>query len=484
MQLMKDFISDNILLLDGNGVCVDLFLKESDTFVNDGVTGKNIFQVFPKEVSEALSDKFKAVAYGGKCMKEEVFEYSTPDEMLTVHLFRYSFQKTSDVETSVIFHYKDVTRELADSLLKVQDSTQYAIMDLLRVAGIGIWSYDTTSHKLKYVGFADTIHSHDEFQYVNVPEYLGLMSETDASKVAEYVRAMYTGCCQESVQYKIHGNGEDFYIDNRVVNCIPKNGGFYVKGYAQNITGQVLLEKELTKAKEAAEKSDHLKSAFLANMSHEIRTPLNAIVGFSSLLLDAEDRESQEEYYKVVELNNRKLLKLIDELINLSKIQTDTYEFHLTPVNLQLVCASLFSDYQRFCPKSISFVADFPDKPVNVLTDEGALDTVISNLLDNALKYTRKGSIHLGYTEENGQVVCYVKDSGVGIEEDKLEYIFETFTKVDSFIEGMGIGLSFSRSIMEKLGGKIWATSFPGEGSTFFFTLPYKNVNVSDRISV
>lgn len=346
--------------------------------------------------------------------------------------------------------------------------------NLLQVAGIGLWSYDTEFCKLRYVGFADTIHVPGEFQYVDIPGYLSLMNDIDAQKVADYVRAMHTGYCQNSIQYKIHGNGEDFYLDNRVVSCTPKDKGYFVTGYVQNITSQVLLEQQLLIAKEKAEHSDQLKSAFLSNINHEIRTQLNAIIGFSSLIAQSDDKQAQSDYAHLVENNGQKLVRMIDELFDLAKIQLGTYELNYSPVNLDNTFNTLALDFEQQCPENVTIIKETENPFAEIVTDGKALYIVLSHLLKNALKHTSEGKIWIGYKTEDDQVTCFVQDTGTGIHKSKLEYIFENFTQIDPFTKGIGIGLSVCRTIIRELGGWIWAVSEPDKGSTFAFSLPLK----------
>lgn len=232
-------------------------------------------------------------------------------------------------------------------------------------------------------------------------------------------------------------------------------------------------EKNLIEAKNKAEVSDRLKSAFLANMSHEIRTPLNAIVGFSNLLAETDDVAERREYMHVVEENNDLLLKLISDILDLSKIEAGTFEFNYGKV-----------DINRMCEETIRALSlKVQDKPVRLLFgehevqccivgDKNRLMQVITNFINNAVKFTDEGSITLGYRRESDNLLFYVEDTGTGISEQHLHSIFDRFVKLNSFVQGTGLGLSISKSIVEQMGGHIGVESEQGRGSRFWFTVP------------
>lgn len=232
-------------------------------------------------------------------------------------------------------------------------------------------------------------------------------------------------------------------------------------------------EKNLIEAKNKAEVSDRLKSAFLANMSHEIRTPLNAIVGFSNLLAETEDIDERREYMSVVEENNDLLLKLISDILDLSKIEAGTFEFNYGVV-----------DVNRMCEETVrSLSLKVKDKPVDlifgeheaqccVVGDKNRLIQVITNFINNAVKFTDEGSITLSYRTEGDELLFQVEDTGSGISEEHVKTIFNRFVKLNSFVQGTGLGLSISKSIVEQMGGRIGVESEEGRGSRFWFTIP------------
>lgn len=236
------------------------------------------------------------------------------------------------------------------------------------------------------------------------------------------------------------------------------------------------VEASLMVAKAKAEESDKLKSAFIANMSHEIRTPLNAIVGFSNLIATDDDlpEEDREEYTNIILNNTEILLQLINDILDISKIEAGVFEFSRESIELNDFMKKIEKAYALRSSEGveIKFIPD-PDNRVTLHADRNRLQQVISNFLNNALKFTSKGHVHFGYTVKPQEVYFYVEDTGIGIPADKQAMIFHRFVKLDTFKQGNGLGLSICSTIVEKLGGEIGVYSTPGHGSTFWFSLPY-----------
>ena len=244
-----------------------------------------------------------------------------------------------------------------------------------------------------------------------------------------------------------------------------------------DITELEMIKRELQSAKEKAEMSDSLKSAFLANMSHEIRTPLNAIVGFSHLIAESDDAEERKTYYNIVNANNERLLQLINEILDLSKIESGTIEFSFGPASLHNLCREVHDAHIFRTPQGVSLVYESSDESLMIETDKNRVFQVISNLIGNAVKFTKEGSISYGYKLADNQIVFHVTDTGTGIEPEKVGRVFERFAKLNNHAQGTGLGLSICKSIVERLGGKISVSSEFGKGTTFTFTLPYTIAN-------
>lgn len=240
----------------------------------------------------------------------------------------------------------------------------------------------------------------------------------------------------------------------------------------RNITKDKQMEQELIDAKERAEESDKLKSAFIANMSHEIRTPLNAIVGFSKIIAETQDPEERKSYYSIVETNNGRLLGLINEILDLSKIESGIMEFDLEPTNLATLCRDIQQTMSLRCQPGVKLLFDESDSDLILNTDKNRLSQVLNNLIGNSIKFTKTGSIRFGYHLEKDFLKFTVTDTGSGISPDKISKVFDRFIKGDNFTQGTGLGLPICKSIIEKMGGTISVVSNYGEGASFTFTIP------------
>ena len=242
-----------------------------------------------------------------------------------------------------------------------------------------------------------------------------------------------------------------------------------------DITELEKIKRELQTSKEKAEMSDKLKSAFLANMSHEIRTPLNAIVGFSHLIAESENKEERKTFYEIVEANNERLLQLINEILDLSKIESGIIEFTSAPVNIHSLCKEVHDAHVFRTPQGVQLIYEPSENGLVIETDKNRVFQVFSNLIGNAFKFTKAGSISYGYKLVGNQIVFHVTDTGTGIEPEKIGRVFERFAKLNNYAQGTGLGLSICKTIVERLGGEISVSSVVGQGTTFTFTLPYES---------
>ena len=257
-----------------------------------------------------------------------------------------------------------------------------------------------------------------------------------------------------------------------VTNYKPEENEIEIIGINYDITELKETEAELIQARDKAEMMDRLKSAFLANMSHEIRTPLNAIVGFSDLLVETEELEERQEYIKIVRENNDLLLQLISDILDLSKIEAGTFEFTNGDEDVYLLCEDIVRSMRMKAKEEVELVLDNHLPVCHVISDRNRIHQVISNFVNNAMKFTSEGSIHVGYKLKDGELEFYVEDTGIGIEKEQLPHIFDRFEKLNTFVHGTGLGLSICQSIVEQLGGRIGVDSEKGKGSRFWFTIP------------
>ena len=289
------------------------------------------------------------------------------------------------------------------------------------------------------------------------------VKEGKASSLRKEVRV-----CRENGKYTWTS------INVMVRDYRPQDGIIDMLCINYDITPLKETEQKLIIARDKAEELDRLKSAFLANMSHEIRTPLNAIVGFSSLLAETDSRSERQEYIKIVQENNELLLQLISDILDLSKIEAGTFNFVYTNVDVNETCSEIIKSMGMKVSKGVELIFGelFPE--CYIYMDKNRFTQVISNFINNALKFTQQGSITLGYEQVSHQKIkFYVRDTGMGIPEEKQKSVFERFVKLNTFVQGTGLGLSICKSIVSQMGGEIGVDSTEGVGSCFWFTHPY-----------
>ena len=256
---------------------------------------------------------------------------------------------------------------------------------------------------------------------------------------------------------------------SRTVEGLPK----FIVGTSLRIDERKRLELELIEARNRAEESDRLKSAFIANMSHEIRTPLNAIIGFTSVLPDLQGDEERRELINLIQENNQKLLRIIDDVMNISKIESGKEQLVMTTFELNDTLRSVVDTHTPKVQPGVHVSTMFAQGAMSITTDLNRLTEVMNHLVNNAVKFTSQGSITVGYdAPENKRVRIWVRDTGKGIAPEYHERVFERFFKVDEYIPGAGLGLSICRTMAYSMGGTVGVDSELGEGSTFWFEIP------------
>ncbi|MDR0893354.1 MAG: PAS domain-containing protein [Mediterranea sp.] len=291
------------------------------------------------------------------------------------------------------------------------------------------------------------------------------VSELFISNIEE---CLDTGELRE-IEYPLKNGGNTFYYQARIAPYSPNQ----VVAVIDDITLRVLRSQELLKAKLKAEESDRMKDLFLASMSHEIRTPLNAIVGFSELIPITAEPEERDEYLNIIRSNCTLLLQLIDDVLDLARIEAGKEELHIQSLSLDTLIDNIATIHRSKIPHGVHFVVERPTKSYIIATDANRITQVMNNLLSNAIKNTMEGSITLGVEVKGDTPRFYVTDTGCGIPQNKLESIFERFEKLDEFKQGTGLGLSICRELMERMGGRIEVSSTLGKGSTFSAYLPH-----------
>lgn len=305
------------------------------------------------------------------------------------------------------------------------------------------------------------------------------------SPLLEIINGTLNNC---SYTGKVEIEGDIIWVRINAQAYMAGNGGIPSKiiCYITDITEEKVLAEKLYQAEYESRQSeleiqkvreaDKLKSAFLANMSHEIRTPLNAIIGFSHIIAETDDAEEKSDYVNIINRNSDLLLRLITDILDFSKIESGVLDYSYTNVNLK----EIYSEQQKIhalkVPKGVSLICDFDSLPDIILyTDPRRVTQVISNLISNAIKFTEQGSITLSYKIVNTHILIEITDTGIGIKPENINSIFERFVKIDTFKQGTGLGLTICKTIIEALNGQIGVHSKPGQGSTFWFTLPLVN---------
>lgn len=380
-----------------------------------------------------------------------------------------------------LFGYLYIVFDDSENFIKTEQM-QFNLMRLKAAVNTGesiIWEYDVASQKFT----VDTSLNQQEKQSeafttitkylpVGKEDYLETLHPDDVNNIdLNLFHKLVNGEIDNYIAvYRRILGGKIFWFNSNFRSYKFNNDGTPQKivCYTSNITRQRENEIELIRVKEA----DKLKSAFLANMSHEIRTPLNAIVGFSDIVAETHDEEERKEYLSIIHHNNELLLHLIDDILDFSRIESGTLEYHISETNIRNICTDIYITNSLKMKEGVSLIFDSQLPSIPIKTDPQRITQVLSNFVNNAIKFTEKGNITISYKKANGSLYVSVQDTGVGIEEKNRARIFERFIKINDFKQGTGLGLTISKTIIENLGGLIGVNSVKGSGSTFWFTLP------------
>ena len=471
-----------IELYNEDGDLIDLNKKDMEMFHiknKEDVLKINIFDhpVFPEEIKQKLRDNEEA-------------DFTFRFDFSKVNGF-YNSQKLSgnmDLMTRVTTLY-DHNKKPINYLLINVDKTEnriaynkiqefenffdlvgdyakvgYAHFDALSRDGYALNSWyrnvgeEEGTPLPKIIGIHSHFHPEDRAVML---DFLGKVVKGESNKLSRDVRIR-----------RADGNYTWTRVNVLVRNYSPQDNIIEMLCINFDITELKETERMLIEAKEKAEESDRLKSAFLANMSHEIRTPLNAIVGFSSMLQETDDAEEKLQYITIIEENNKLLLQLISDILDLSKIEAGTFEFILEEINAQQLCNELLQTMQvKATPQvELRLAAGLPE--LKFTSDKNRLHQILINFVTNALKFTFEGSVTIDYRINGNEVKFTVQDTGIGIEKKNQKAIFNRFIKLNSFIAGTGLGLPICQNIITQLGGKIGVESEPDKGSCFWFTHP------------
>ncbi len=468
---MPVFYAQEQVLRDGAGKaydmeCIHTNEKFREVFTNVNGDGCSKGDKLPPEAVDAVLPYADKVVNGHTRLASFSFHLKG-----TQHYYDIIMRQSAEKNVIDVFGV-DTTKlhNVEDSLRKANRKLEMA----MSVAQIIPYHIDMLSRKVEFGAQLPGGKS----EVMDVDDFLQKVYIDDRERVSQCYRRLLLGETDSvRIDFKVmtdDGNVEWFEARAMLMQSADGKPPMVI-GSLLVITQRKRNEEELIAAKNKAEQSDKLKSAFLANMSHEIRTPLNAIVGFSSILLEAEDEEERTEYAQIIDTNSKLLLQLISDILDFSKIESGTLEFNYSEVDINEVMNGIYRTMELRVQEGVAFELRPGAEKCVLVTDRNRLSQVIINLLTNAMKFTAEGAIVFGYELRGSEVYFYVKDSGCGIPADKIANIFDRFVKLNSFAQGTGLGLPISSNIVRILGGKMGVESEEGKGSKFWFTLPVKN---------
>ena len=482
------YLPIGIELYDMDGVLVDLNDKELEMFhieKKEDVLGINIFDnpIFPKEMKERLKknedadftfryDFSKVGSYYQNTQKQGTIDLMTKVTTLynSEHQpINYLLINADKTETTVAYNKIQEFEEFFE-LVGDYAKVGYAHFNILSGHGYAQKSW------YRNVGEADETPLSDIFgtyRHFHPDDRALLIRFLDDAR-----KGLTTKLSKEMRVLREDGTYTWTHVNLLVKKYAPQDRIIEIISINYDITELKRTEEMLVKARDKAEASDRLKSAFLANMSHEIRTPLNAIVGFSSLLTSTENAAEKELYNSLIGHNNKLLLNLINDVIDLSKIESGYLELRPDWVNLTELLDESVAEYAHQVPSGVELLTNYPAHDSLVELDKLRIKQILSNFLSNALKNTTTGHVEVFYEVDHQSVRIGVKDTGRGIPQNMLEKIFERFEKLDSFAQGAGLGLPICKLIVEKMNGRILVDSQLGIGTTFIIELPCRSMLV------
>ena len=482
------YLPIGIELYDMDGVLVDLNDKELEMFhieKKEDVLGINLFEnpIFPKEMKERLKknedadftfryDFSKVGSYYQNTQKQGTIDLMTKVTTLynSEHQpINYLLINADKTETTVAYNKIQEFEEFFE-LVGDYAKVGYAHFNILSGHGYAQKSW------YRNVGEADETPLSDIFgtyRHFHPDDRALLIRFLDDAR-----KGLTTQLSKEMRVLREDGTYTWTHVNLLVKKYAPQDRIIEIISINYDITELKRTEEMLVKARDKAEASDRLKSAFLANMSHEIRTPLNAIVGFSSLLTSTENAAEKELYNSLIGHNNKLLLNLINDVIDLSKIESGYLELRPDWVNLTELLDESVAEYVHQVPSGVELLTNYPAHDSLVELDRLRIKQILSNFLSNALKNTTTGHVEVFYEVDHQSVRIGVKDTGRGIPQNMLEKIFERFEKLDSFAQGAGLGLPICKLIVEKMNGRILVDSQLGIGTTFIIELPCRSMLV------
>ena len=374
-----------------------------------------------------------------------------------------------------VFIMNDISREHEYSV-KLKESAQLA-HQAIQASGLVHWRYDNRIRR--FSSYNDPVTNFDSSVWLTPEDYLGTVHPDDRPGIMDYLRMMDDGAdFSDEAPMRVKTTYDDGWQD-----CVVTGTSFLkdhatgkvllYTGFRRNVTSWKKMVNELSEAKERAERSDKLKSAFLANISHEIRTPLNAIIGFSNLLTNTDKKEEIAEYQRIIVTNSDLLLRLINDILDLSKIEAGFIDRQLSEFDLSVYFDELYGSVrQAMANPSVKLVCDNPYESCLVRMDANRLAQVVLNYATNAIKCTYRGEIRMGYRRQGEGIYFYVSDTGIGIPDKDKPRLYRRFEKLNEFAQGTGLGLTICKVVTEASGGRVGFESEEGVGSTFWSWVP------------
>ncbi|MCM0305030.1 response regulator [Bacteroides fragilis] len=374
-----------------------------------------------------------------------------------------------------VFIMNDISREHEYSV-KLKESAQLA-HQAIQASGLVHWRYDNRIRR--FSSYNDPVTNFDSSVWLTPEDYLGTVHPDDRPGIMDYLRMMDDGAdFSDEAPMRVKTTYDDGWQD-----CVVTGTSFLkdhatgkvllYTGFRRNVTSWKKMVNELSEAKERAERSDKLKSAFLANISHEIRTPLNAIIGFSNLLTNTDKKEEIAEYQRIIVTNSDLLLRLINDILDLSKIEAGFIDRQLSEFDLSVYFDELYGSVrQAMANPSVELVCDNPYESCLVRMDANRLAQVVLNYATNAIKCTYRGGIRMGYRRQGEGIYFYVSDTGIGIPDKDKPRLYRRFEKLNEFAQGTGLGLVICKVVTEASGGRVGFESEEGVGSTFWSWVP------------
>ena len=402
---------------------------------------------------------------------------SSPQTNVFVLLFWALAAVVVFIFVSAIFVQRKKGKHLAEELKELdkikQNNTEYEFV--LKAMKIAVWRYDARNQSFAYENdFREGMNNYVISNNEKFQDTLSAINPADKERVNKSFSDILEGRTDfYHEEYRVDPKVGASYWEDSFATIVERdeNGKpLKIVGTSQRIDERKEMESSLVTARNKAEESDRLKTAFLANMGHEIRTPLNAIVGFADLLPVVESEEDRNQLIQEIQNNNHKLLRIIDGLVSMAKIEAGAKSLLMAKVDVNKMLQQMVDTYQP--TTMLAIMTECPLEELPIQTDREKLFEILDNLVQNAVKFTEAGSVTLGYDVLGDRLRIWVKDTGKGIHEADQERIFERFVKLDEYVPGTGLGLSVAKSHALSLNGSIGVESKVGEGSTFWVELP------------